>query len=78
MKNVEVWKYLSIVRVVFSVLAWLLFSLFISSDETLSSLEKRDYSLIDEIVENANNSNQRHSRSSHRPQEPGSQKSLRN
>jgi hypothetical protein len=45
-----VWKGLSIGRAVFSLLAWVLFSIFIRKDETYSSLEKREFSLLDDIA----------------------------
>lgn len=54
----DVWKYLSLARTLLCVLAWLLFSVFITKDETYNSLEKRDFSLIDEMINEEQNSDQ--------------------
>lgn len=54
LKNVPVWRSLNIVRAVFSLLAWLLFSIFISYDQTYDSLEKRDFTLLDDLAQETN------------------------
>ena len=46
----NVWQSLSVARAVFSFLGWFLCVIFIRADKTCEALEKRDFSLIDEIV----------------------------
>ena len=53
----DVWKSLNIVKAVFSLLAWLLFSICIKDDQTYDSLEKRDFSLLDDIATADENKN---------------------
>lgn len=51
-----VWKSISVVKAAFSLLAWLLFSVFVRDDKTYESLEKRDFTLLDDIAQ-ADNEN---------------------
>jgi hypothetical protein len=52
LKGVGVWKGLTIARTVLCMLAWLQFSVFVKHDRTCELLEKRDFSLLDDIATN--------------------------
>lgn len=49
---------MSVVKAVFSLLGWLIFSIFISYDMTYESLEKREFSILDDIAEDFTNQNE--------------------
>ena len=51
-KGAGVWRGLCIAKTVMCFLAWLLFSAFIKHDRTYELLEKRDFSLLDDIANN--------------------------
>lgn len=52
----SVWKSLSAVKAAFSMLAWLVFTIFSHYDMTHDSLEKREFSLLDDLAKsNTNN-----------------------
>ena len=53
-----IWRGLCIAKTVMCFLAWLLFSAFIKHDRTYELLEKRDFSLLDDIANNQINSEQ--------------------
>ncbi|RMZ97417.1 transmembrane protein -like [Brachionus plicatilis] len=62
LENIETyalgWKSVSVVKAVFSLFGWLIFSIFISYDMTYESLEKREFSILDDIAEDLTNQNQ--------------------
>jgi len=50
-KSVDIWKSIYSVKAAFCMVAWLLFTIFFKYDMTYESLEKRDFSLLDDLVQ---------------------------
>ena len=53
------WLSLNAVKGAFSLFAWFLFSILIGHDKTYESLEKRDFSILDDLANQKNKNDQK-------------------